>query len=58
VTTDIARLTSWLEQGGDVSEAQASEWLARLDASYTMEEQRSQHHGHAVIERETAIEFF
>lgn len=58
VTADMARLTGWLEQGGDVSEVQASEWLARLDASYTMEEQRSQHHGHAVIQRETAIEFF
>jgi methyl-accepting chemotaxis protein len=58
VTIDMARLNDWLQQGGDVSEVQASEWLARLDASYTMEEQRSQHHGHAVIQRETAIEFF
>lgn len=58
VTEDINRLTEWLEQGGDLSASQAGEWLARLDASYTMEEQRSEHHGNTSIQRETAIEFF
>jgi methyl-accepting chemotaxis protein len=58
VTEDINRLTQWLQQGGDLSASQAGEWLARLDASYTMEEQRSEHHGNTSIQRETAIEFF
>lgn len=58
VTDDINRLTDWLQQGGDLSASQAGEWLARLDASYTMEEQRSEHHGNTSIQRETAIEFF
>ncbi len=58
VTDDINRLTEWLEQGGDLSAAQAGEWLARLDESYTMEEQRSEHHGNTSIQRETAVEFF
>lgn len=58
VMDDMTRLTEWLEQGGDLSASQAGEWLARLDASYTMEEQRSDHHGNASIQRETAIEFF
>jgi len=58
VTDDINRLTEWLQQGGDLSASQAGEWLARLDASYTMEEQRSEHHGNTSIQRETAIEFF
>lgn len=58
VTDDISRLTQWLEQGGDLSAAQAGEWLARLDESYTMEEQRSEHHGNTSIQRETAVEFF
>ncbi|MGQ0597368.1 methyl-accepting chemotaxis protein [Aquabacterium sp.] len=58
VTDDINRLTQWLEQGGDLSAAQAGEWLARLDESYTMEEQRSEHHGNTSIQRETAVEFF
>lgn len=58
VTDDINRLTEWLAQGGDLSAAQAGEWLARLDESYTMEEQRSEHHGNTSIQRETAVEFF
>ncbi|MBI3382341.1 MAG: hypothetical protein HY019_10085 [Aquabacterium sp.] len=58
VTDDINRLTQWLEQGGDLSATQAGEWLARLDESYTMEEQRSEHHGNTSIQRETAVEFF
>lgn len=58
VTDDINRLTDWVNQGGDLSASQASDWLARLDASYTMEEQRSEHHGNTSIQREAAIEFF
>ncbi|MDO9238366.1 MAG: methyl-accepting chemotaxis protein [Aquabacterium sp.] len=58
ITDDIARLADWLQQDGDLSSSQAGEWLARLDASYTMEEQRSEHHGNTSIARETAIEFF
>lgn len=58
VMDDMNRLVDWLKQGGDLSASQAGEWLARLDASYTMEEQRAEHHGNTSIQRETAIEFF
>lgn len=58
VTDDINRLHDWLQQGGDLGASQANEWLARLDASYTMEEQRSEHHGNSSIQRETSVEFF
>jgi len=58
VTEDMRRLGDWVAQGGDLGIAQAGEWLARLEASYTMEEQRTHHHGNAAIQRETAIEFF
>ncbi len=58
VMEDMNRLTEWLQQGGDLSASQAGEWLARLDASYTMEEQRSEHHGNTSIKREAAVEFF
>jgi methyl-accepting chemotaxis protein len=47
-----------VREGKDLSSAQAGEWLARLDASYTMEEQRSEHHGNTTIQRETTVEFF
>jgi methyl-accepting chemotaxis protein len=58
VTEDMALLNAWVMQGGDLSASQAGEWLARLEGSYTMEEQRTHHHGNAAIARETAIEFF
>jgi methyl-accepting chemotaxis protein len=58
VTDDMQRLREWLQQHGDLSAAQAGEWLARLDASYTMEEQRSEHHGNTTIQRDAGIEFF
>ena len=58
VTDDMGRLREWLNEGGDLSMRQAGEWLARLDASYTMEEQRSEHHGNTSIKRDTGIEFF
>jgi methyl-accepting chemotaxis protein len=58
VSEDIVRLAEWVREGKDLSAAQAGEWLARLDASYTMEEQRSEHHGNTTIQRETTVEFF
>ena len=58
VMEDMARMGAHLQQGGDLSMTKAGEWLAQLDASYTMEEQRSQHHGNTTIQRETGIEFF
>jgi len=58
VSDDIVRLAEWVREGKDLSSAQAGEWLARLDASYTMEEQRSEHHGNTTIQRETTVEFF
>jgi methyl-accepting chemotaxis protein len=58
ITEDMTRLNEWVLQGGDLSASQAGEWLARLEGSYTMEEQRTHHHGNAAIARETAIEFF
>jgi methyl-accepting chemotaxis protein len=58
VSEDIVRLAEWVREGKDLSAAQAGEWLARLDASYTMEEQRSEHHGNSTIQRETTVEFF
>lgn len=58
VTTDMQLMSDWLASGSDVGVTQIEQWLERLDASYTMEEQRAEHHGNAAIQRETAIEFF
>lgn len=58
VMDDMRRMCEWVQQGGDLDATQAGEWLARLDASYTMEEQRAEHFGNTSIQRETAVEFF
>ncbi|MCP5267351.1 MAG: hypothetical protein H6934_14635 [Burkholderiaceae bacterium] len=58
VTADIDRLSDWLTQGNPQGDAQVAEWLERLEATYTMEEQRSQHFGHDAIEKQSGVEFF
>lgn len=58
ITEDMQRLQDWLSQRGDLSSNQAAVWLARLESAYTMEAQRSQHHGQQVIERDNQVEFF
>jgi hypothetical protein len=40
------------------TQTDAAEWLAALEASYTMDEQRAQHHGNVHVDRGSEIEFF
>jgi methyl-accepting chemotaxis protein len=54
----MARLTDWNEGTAQAKMADATEWLAELDRSYTMEEQRTQHHGNVRIEQGASVEFF
>ena len=58
IVDDIERMHQWIEQGGDLSRAQAIAWLERLESSYTMEEQRTVHHGQSAIERSSSVDFF
>jgi methyl-accepting chemotaxis protein len=58
IVEDIERMHAWLEQGGDLSQAQAIAWLERLESSYTMEDQRTVHHGQTSIERSSSVDFF
>jgi len=58
VSSDMDRFTAWLEGAPDPAGATPARWLERLEASYTMEEQRSSHHDTKVIEREAGVEFF
>jgi methyl-accepting chemotaxis protein len=58
ITTDMQRLSDWLVDDGDLGAAQAADWLARLESSYTMDEQRNQHHGNASIQRSSGVDFF
>lgn len=58
VTSDMERFAQWLADGGGASHADAAAWLKRLDASYTMEEQRSHHHGTVQIARGPEVDYF
>jgi methyl-accepting chemotaxis protein len=58
ITDDMQRLSTWLAENGDLGAAQAADWLVRLEASYTMDEQRHQHHGSASIQRGSNVDFF
>lgn len=58
VTGDMQRFCEWLASGSSASHKDAADWLMRLDASYTMEEQRAHHHGTVQIARGPVVEFF
>lgn len=58
VTDDLGRYDAWTAGEDDPAAASAREWLNRLEASYTMEDLRSSHHGTVAIEATTSVEFF
>lgn len=45
VTRDMQRFTEWMRSNEHASHADAMRWLAELERSYTMQEQRTRHHG-------------
>jgi methyl-accepting chemotaxis protein len=58
VTDDMERMTRWFHGGDDPAAKVPSAWLDRLEASYTMEEMRTAHHGTVAVDRQAAVEFF
>jgi methyl-accepting chemotaxis protein len=58
VGTDMGNFARWVSANPYATQSDAAEWLANLESSYTMEEQRSQHHGNVHIDRGSEIEFF
>lgn len=58
VCTDMQNFARWVGANPYATQSDAAEWLANLETSYTMEEQRSQHHGNVHIDRGSEIEFF
>lgn len=45
VGADMARFVGWLQHDAAARSADAAQWLAALEARYTMPEQRARHHG-------------
>lgn len=58
VARDMHNFAHWVGANPYATQSEAADWLAKLEASYTMEEQRSQHHGNVHIDRGSEIEFF
>ncbi|MDO9284313.1 MAG: methyl-accepting chemotaxis protein [Aquabacterium sp.] len=58
VGSDMQNFARWVAAHPYATQSDAAEWLANLEGSYTMEEQRAQHHGNVHIDRGSEIEFF
>jgi methyl-accepting chemotaxis protein len=58
MANDMSNFTNWVAANPRATQTDAAQWLAALEASYTMEEQRSQHHGNVHVERSSGVEFF
>lgn len=55
---DLARLIQWNATHEKAQAVDADRWLAELEASYTMAEQRNQHHNTATVDAGAGVEFF
>jgi methyl-accepting chemotaxis protein len=59
VARDMQRFTDWMRCNEHASHADAMRWLAELERSYTMQEQRERHHGHPeAAPQGGTVEFF
>jgi methyl-accepting chemotaxis protein len=56
--SDINNFVEWTAHNPAATRDDAVEWLKRLEASYTMDEQRAEHHGNAHVDRGSEVEFF
>jgi hypothetical protein len=58
LATDMDRFTAELPGFATATEDDANQWLARLENSYTTDEQRAQHKGEAVVASSCTVDFF
>ena len=58
IDQDMDRFERWLADNREATQADAARWLEELDRTYTMEAQRSHHHGTVAVARSPAVEFF
>jgi len=59
VASDMQRFTAWMRDNEHASHADAMRWLAELERSYTMQEQRARHHGQSDAPSQAgSVEFF
>ncbi|MBL8327456.1 MAG: hypothetical protein JNJ71_01310 [Rubrivivax sp.] len=58
IGNDMNHFVDWVSRHPAATVDDATEWLRRLESSYTMEEQRSEHHGNVHVDRGSEVEFF
>lgn len=59
VACDMARFTDWMRRNEHASPADAMRWLAELERTYTMQEQRTRHHDQpSTPSQGGSVEFF
>lgn len=58
VGNDMTNFVQWVAQHPRATQSDAAAWLQALEQSYTMEEQRSGHHGNVHVEQSAGVEFF
>ena len=58
VGADMQNFVRWVAANPYASQSDAADWLARLERSYTLDEQRAQHHGNVHINRSLTADAF
>jgi methyl-accepting chemotaxis protein len=58
VGNDMSNFVQWVGANPSATQNDAAEWLAALESSYTMDEQRSTHHGNVVVDKSSGVDFF
>ncbi len=58
VANDMDNFAEWVAKNPRATQNDANAWLTALEASYTMDEQRSTHHGNVNVAASAGVEFF
>ncbi len=58
VGNDMSNFARWVAANPRATQTDAAEWLASLEASYTMNEQRATHHGNVTVDVGSNVDFF
>ena len=58
VANDMTNFVRWVAANPRATQTDAAEWLAALEASYTMHEQRATHHGNVTVDVGSNVDFF
>ena len=58
VANDMDHFAEWVAKNPRATQSDATAWLSALEASYTMDEQRSTHHGNVNVAASAGVEFF